>query len=475
MDSWAKEELKYADLGDRRRNRRLVKIVSDLAAHPHASIPEACGNWAATQGCYDLWSNPRVKACEIRAAHQRSTLERIKNQPIVLAIQDTTEFNFTHHPNKKGMGYLDSSKSRGLKVHSTFCVSSAGIPLGLLNQEVWARDIQELGKKHDRHRRATLDKESQRWITALLATDSVVPPDTIVVTVADAEADIYDLFSTPRNANSELLIRGHHNRCVRSSDDDSAEVERLSDVIRRCTPIGQKTLDLKATEKRGPRQAVLTLRTTSVEIQPPKNHPHFKTLNPIKVTVILAEEESPPPDVDPVSWLLLTTLPVSDVEDVEQCLIWYSYRWLIERYHYVLKSGCSLEELQLETADRIEKALATYSIVAWRLLWLTYISRTNPSAEATKVLEPLQWQALYCFIHSVTAPPSTPPTVNQCIRWIAQLGGFLGRKGDGEPGVKTIWRGLRRLEDIAQTWKIFYPSSSPPVNDDYVKKYVSKA
>lgn len=146
MDSWAKEELKYADLGDRRRNRRLVKIVSDLAAHPHASIPEACGNWAATQGCYDLWGNPRVKASEIRAAHQSSTLERIKNQPIVLAIQDTTEFNFTHHPNKKGMGYLDSSKSRGLKVHSTFCVSSAGMPLGLLNQEVWARDIHELGK-----------------------------------------------------------------------------------------------------------------------------------------------------------------------------------------------------------------------------------------------------------------------------------------------------------------------------------------
>jgi Transposase Tn5 dimerisation domain len=113
--------------------------------------------------------------------------------------------------------------------------------------------------------------------------------------------------------------------------------------------------------------------------------------------------------------------------------------------------------------------------VAWRLLWLTYISRTNPSAEATKVLEPLQWQALYCFIHSVNSPPRTPPTVNQCIRWIAQLGGFLGRKGDGEPGVKTIWRGLRRLENIAQTWKIFYPSSSPPVNDDYVKKYVSKA
>lgn len=475
MDSWAEEELQYADLGDRRRNQRLVKIVSDLAAHPHASVPEACGNWAATQGAYDFWANPRVKASDIRAAHHSSTLERIKNQPIVLAIQDTTEFNFTHHPTKKGMGYLDSSKSRGLKVHSTFCVSSAGIPLGLLNQEVWVRDINEIGKKHDRHKKDTKDKESQRWITALLATDSVITPEPIVVTVADSEADIYDLFATPRNANSELLIRGHHNRCVRDSHDELAEVERLEDAIRRCTPIGEKTLYLPGTQKREGRQAVLTLRTTSVDILPPKNHRNSKTLKPIRVSVILAEEESPPPDVEPVRWLLLTTLPVPCVEDVEHCLIWYSYRWLIERYHYVLKSGCSLEELQLETADRIEKALATYSIVAWRLLWLTYISRHEPEAIATKVLEPYQWQALYCFIHSVTQPPTTPPTVNQCVRWLAQLGGFLGRKGDGEPGVKTIWRGLRRLEDIAQTWKIFYPSSSPPVKDDYVKKDVSKA
>lgn len=475
MESWVAVELQYADLGDRRRNARLVKIVEDLAAQPNTSVPQACGNWAATQAAYDFWANPRVKANDIRAAHQSSTIERIKQQPIVLAIQDTTELNFTSHHSKKGMGYLDSSLTRGLKVHSTFCVSSTGLPLGLLNQEVWARDLNELGKKHSRHKKATIDKESQRWITALLATDAKVPPDTIVVTVADSEADIYDLLATTRNSNSELLIRAHHNRCVRSSDGQDEETERLQDAIGRSTPIGQITLELREKPDREAREAILTLRTISTQIQPPTNHPNYKQLKPIQVQVILAEEENPPHNVEPVSWLLLTTLPITCLSDVVQCLRWYSYRWLIERYHYVLKSGCGLENLQLETADRIERALATYTIIAWRLLWLTYFSRHNPEHPVDTILEPYQWQALYCYIHSVTQPPTTPPTVNQCVRWIAQLGGFLGRKGDGEPGVKTIWRGLRRLDDIASIWKLFNPSSSPSVKDDYVKKDVSKA
>ena len=119
-----------------------------------------------------------------------------------------------------------------------------------------------------------------------------------------------------------------------------------------------------------------------------------------------------------------------------------------------MKSGCRLEELQLETADRLERALATYSIVAWRLLWLTYEARVNPDVSVETVLEEPEWQALYCTIHKTTALPPEPPSIGQCVRWIAKLGGFLGRKGDGDPGVKTLWQGLQRLNDIAATWKL---------------------
>jgi hypothetical protein len=180
----------------------------------------------------------------------------------------------------------------------------------------------------------------------------------------------------------------------------------------------------------------------------------------VKITVIWAHEHHPPEGCTSISWLLLTTLSVTTLEDALCCVRWYSYRWLIERFHFVLKSGCHIEQLQLESAARIMRALATYTIVAWRLLWLTYEARVNPQQSCEIALEGYEWQALFCHTHQCTQPPSTPPSLHQAIRWIAQLGGFLGRKGDGEPGVKTIWRGLRRLHDIASTWKLMYSQPS---------------
>lgn len=457
MDSWVAKELQGANLGDARRNRRLVKIVSDLAAQPNTSVPQASGNWAATQAAYDFWANPRVKADDIKAAHQTSTVGRVQGQPVVLTLQDTTELNFTDHPGKKGMGYLDSRFSRGLKVHSTFCVSSQGVPLGLLNQQVWARDLKDLGKKHLRHKKETKDKESQRWITALGDTEAQLPAQTTVVTVADREADIYDLLATPRSTNSQLLIRAAHNRSVQTLDCSTpSDHRRLLEVISQCPPMGNMTIELYSRPDQEAREATLTVRATSVEIQPPKGHPNYQQLSPMTIQVIQASEQNPPTGSGPVSWLLLTTLPITGLASAVQYLRWYSYRWLIERYHYVLKSGCRLEQLQLETADRIERALATYTIVAWRLLWLTYEARYNPSATAETVFQSYEWKALYCHVHETPIPPETPPTLNQCVRWIASLGGFLGRKRDGEPGVKTIWLGLRRLHDMAATWKLLY-------------------
>lgn len=465
MTGWAASELQYADLGDTRRNKRLVRLVEDLAAQPHASVPQASGDLAATQAAYDFWSSPHIKAQAIREAHQRSTIERVKQHSIIIGIQDTTELNFTHHPRKKGMGYLDNANSRGLKVHSVFCSSTNGVPLGILHQQVWSRDLDEIGKKHQRHKKPIQEKESQRWLTALEVTQSLISQETVVVTVADREADIYDLLVLPRRSNSELLIRATHNRRVKRNA-EAQQVERLYEVMPQMPTCGQLTLELRRHPERVARSATLTLRTTTLQLQPPQNHPEAESLAPVSVQVILAQEENPPAGVEPVSWLLLTTLPVTCFEDVVQCLRWYSYRWLIERYHYVLKSGCRLEQLQLETAERIQRALATYTIVAWRLLWITYLARYHPETPADTVLATHEWQALYCTIHKTPQPPPSPPSLNRCIRWIAQLGGFLGRKGDGEPGVKTIWQGLRRLHDIAQTWKLVSPTSCSFVKSD---------
>jgi len=146
----------------------LVKMVSYLAEQPNATVPQACGDWAGTQAAYDFWANPHIQAEAIRDCHQQSTIERVKQHETILAIQDTTELNFTHHAGKKGMGYLDSRTSRGLKVNSVFCISATGVPLGVLNQQVWARDISNIGKKHSRHKRETKDKESQPCLLGAL-------------------------------------------------------------------------------------------------------------------------------------------------------------------------------------------------------------------------------------------------------------------------------------------------------------------
>ena len=398
MKGWAASELQYADLGDTRRNKRLVRLVEDLAAQPNASVPQASGDLAGTQAAYNFWSSPYIKAEAIREAHQKSTIERIKQHSI----------------------------------------------------------------------------ESQRWLTALDATQILISQETVVVTVADPEADIYDLLVLPRCPNSHLLIRATHNRRVKRNA-EAEQVERLHQVMQQTPACGQLTLELRRHPEREARCATLTVRTTTLELQPPQTHPERERLEPVSLQVILAVEDNPPPRVEPVCWLLLTTLAVSCFEDVVQLLRWYSYRWLIERYHFVLKSGCRLEQLQLETGERIQRALATYTIVAWRLLWITYLARYHPDTPADTVLASHEWQALYCTIHKTPLPPPSPPSLRTCVRWIAQLGGFLGRKHDGEPGVKTIWQGLRRLHDIAQTWMLVSSTTSTCVKSSFVKKDVTNA
>jgi hypothetical protein len=308
----------------------LVRIVEDLAAQPNESVPPACGNWAATKATYEFWKSPRLKPNDIRLAHQKSTVERVKAHSIALAIQDTTDLNFTHHPRKQGIGPISSQATvLGLKVHSVLAVSANGLPLGILHQQVWARDPQEVGKRHHRRQRQTEEKESQRWLNALQATESAVPEENEVVTIGDREADIYDLFVKRRRERcalsrpaslTHLLIRGTHNRRV------NHEAEYLHSAIRQTPIVGELTIEVPRSDDRPARQATLTLRFTTLQVQPPRHHLKRATLEPVTIQVVLAQEQNPPDDTTPISWLLLTTLPVNSFDWAVQCVRWYSYR-----------------------------------------------------------------------------------------------------------------------------------------------------
>lgn len=450
---WIAEELEYVSLGDNRLNQRLNQIVEELSGNPESSIPQATGHCASIKGTYRFFDNDNVYPGDIMSGHQKKVRERCEKEALILAIQDTTELDYTAHPSTEGLGYLESEKQRGIKVHSTLAVNEKGVPLGIIQQQTWTRADEEYGKKEERHKKPTAEKESQKWLDGEKATLELLENVPKVVTIADREADIYDFFAQPREEGQEFIIRAVQNRRVADG------TQQLNQALVEQEPVA--TIEIKIGRRHGeaPRIATLDVRYREIAIQPPKNRLKSENLQPVRLFALLANEISPPKGVQPVKWLLLTTLPVITLESALLYLKWYSWRWLIERYHYVLKSGCTVEKLQLRTVERLTRAFAVYSMVAWRLLWLTYEVRAHPNQPCTVVLEDYEWQALYGFINKTTTPPPTPPTLEEAVRWIAKLGGFLNRKNDGFPGVKVLWRGMTRLRDIANMWILLHYSS----------------
>lgn len=380
--------------------------------------------------------------------HIEGTVARGRSCQTVLSIQDTTDLEYTSHPHTEGLGFLNQTKQQGIKVHSCFAVSGDGHPLGLLHQHCWVRPDPPIKKKDPRKvanaQKPIEEKESYRWLTTLSAAEEKLAGQVQLVQVADREADIFELFAQPRQANSELLIRAKCNRKVKH------ELGSLVPTLNQAPILGQMTVELARNPKRAARTAHLQMRAITVTIEVPQHLSSQAQLKPLNLHAILVEETVPPSDGSkPIRWMLLTSLPIETFEQVCQCVRWYSYRWLIERFHYTLKSGCGVEDLQLQTRDRLLKALATYNIVAWRLMAITYQARLTPDVSCEAFLEPEEWRLL----RRKFVPKSRskkPPTLRQAMIWIAQLGGFLARKGDGNPGLKTLWRGLSKLHHLLE-------------------------
>jgi hypothetical protein len=419
----------------------LQKVLAVLAEHPGESIPEASESGSDSQSIYRFWSNKRVSAQQILASHRGSVVKRMQRHEVVLAIQDTTDLNFSGLKQTQGLGFINQTAQQGIKVHSNFAVSGEGEPLGLLHQYTWNRK-ERSGKRGKRSTKATSNKESQRWLDGLKASEVGVPEALVLVHVADREADIFDLFSLPRRTNSQLLIRVQHNRKVQH------ELGYLIAAIEQAPVLGECVITLKRNPNRPERSADLSVRGMEVTIEVPQHH-KTPQAQPVSLNLLLVQEVNHRTDDKPIYWLLLTSLPINTFEAAWQCVRWYSLRWLIERFHFTLKSGCKIEALQLERVERLCKALATYSIVAWRLMWLTYQARLFPDASCQGVLQTAEWKLLRRKFEPMNRSQK-PPTLHQALRWIAQLGGFLARKGDGEPGLKTLWRGIGKLHHMLQ-------------------------
>lgn len=453
ITDWLSYELQDVALGDKRLDWRFRDSAAKLAARPSGSINQACDDWADTKATYRLFDNEKTTAEKIQLPHRKRTQERILGHKLILNLQDTSYLNYSHHPSKTGVGPIGTTQQRltGLVMHTGLATTVTGLPLGILSQTFWARDKTAKQMTPDERRKVPIEeKESNKWLMALSQALEYLPEGTQMVTVGDSEADIFELFDRARTLHTDLLIRAGQDRCV-----CEPEIGHLWAVLDKVPCAGYRKVQVPKRNHEPARQAIVSVRYSPITLKAPQ-HLRKRMAN-LDLYAVLVQEENPPEGVTALCWLLLTTVPVLCWADALERIEWYCQRWQIEIYHKVLKSGCQVEKSQLATADRLFPLLALFSIIAWRLFWMTYIARHAPDAPCTTVLAEHEWRALYTFTHKSSPPPAQVPTVREAILWIAKLGGFLARRSDGPPGVTVVWRGWQRLSDISSAWLIFHP------------------
>jgi hypothetical protein len=455
--SWAQEELGSAELGDKRLTRRLVKMAEQFEAQPFASIPQASGSWAATEAAYDFFDNDKVEFEAIVEAHRAATLKRMAEQSLVLALQDTAFLNYTSHRTTKGLGPIGTKaqQQKGLVLHATEAVTAEGVPLGLLDAQVWAREREEGESKAQRKRRPIEEKESYKWLKALRRSVEDLPEGVQLVNVCDRESDIYEFFDLAQQLRTKVVVRAAQDRKVEGAS------ARLWATLHARPIVGTIQVHIPARDDQPARDARLAVRFAKVVLTPPQRPRQAgrKKLRRLRVWGILTTEISPPEGVTPISWMLLTNVPVHNFQDACERVAWYGQRWKVEVFFDLLENGCKVEDRRLRTAERLQRCIALYAVVAVRIQRMTFLARQEPEASCLLVLSTTEWQALYCYIHHTSHLPAQPPTLRQAMRWVAQLGGFLGRKGDGEPGIRTVWRGWQRLQDMVSMWHILRAES----------------
>lgn len=436
MTTWAMEEFAGADLGDKRLNRRLIQLATRFADRPTASIPGACADWAETQAVYRFLDQARddkrgLDWEDILTPHIAKTEARMRQHAVVLCLQDTTELDFNGQE-IAGLGPLCHEPQRGMYLHPTYAVTPQREPLGITDAWMWAREPKDANGTRPGIR------ESLRWTEGYerIAETAATLPDTRLVYVADREADILELMQRAQTLGhpADWLIRSQHNRCL-------PEGGKLWAAVLAGPTLGEIEFILPARPGQAERTVRQQLFVRSISLPDEAG-------GRMHVTCLIAREINAPDGVKLVEWRLLTNRTATTLEELAELIDWYRCRWEIEIFFNVLKNGCRVEALQLGHAGKIELALAVYMVVAWRLARLVRLGRAHPELAAMTLFSDEEWKGAY--ILNKKAIPKIMPTIREVIRQIAMLGGFLGRKGDGEPGVKTLWLGFQRVRDFVE-------------------------
>ena len=410
--------------------------------------------------------------------HIEATCKRMAEQPLVILAQDTSEIDLTRPEQQvAGAGPLDGDTRRGAFLHPLIGFTPDGTPLGIVCAEAWTRDDVSRTAKSDREttRKHTPieEKERVRWLdTYRQARERAEEiPETRFVCVADSEADIYEVLQESQEDPQRLdwIVRACQDRALqKGGEQDEIGENHLRERVLNEDVLFTQTISVRGRkakvncETRGRRQpresrtAEVEVRAARVTLRAPWRYD--RKLHDISVNVVLVTEIDPPEGDTPVEWILLTSLPIEDVEQVQTVIQYYCVRWMIEIFFRTLKSGCRIEERRFEHIDRVLPCLAVYLIVTWRTLFVCRLGREFPEISCETVFDPAEWKSVYHVVQK-TPPPLDPPTLQEMVRMVAQLGGYVNRKRPDEPGPQTVWLGLQRTHDIANCWLAFGPES----------------
>lgn len=440
------KDFPYLNFGDVRREERFVTIINNISSQPGASIPKQNKSWYDTKASYEFFKNEEVSLEKLKDTMMLYGAQQVSEEIQLLVVHDISNISY-NALEAKGLGYLDNKEGRGILCYSSLAATTDGLPLGLLYQHTWTRPLEELGKSKNRRKLPFEDKESYRWYEGMTEVNDLLGKQVHKIHIADREADIYELFFHSYQLKTDLLIRACHNRNLSDGSHlwESIATEPVIAIVALDIPdkAGKKKLKVAA-----------EVRYHEVEILRPStsnNSYESVTLTAIEIKETASKGRK---EEELVCWKLLTTLEVKSAQDVLQCVKWYTYRWLIERFHFVLKSGTKIEELQLKEVERLQKAITVYSIAAFRIMQLVYESRHHPEINCEVVLTKSQWVTLYMLINKNKEIPTQPPTLQQAVKWIGRLGGHLGRKSDGPPGLKTVWLGYQQLCHAASVYEL---------------------
>lgn len=439
-ESWGSREMKDCAVEDKREANSLALMADRLLENPEQAFSSAVGG-ALRKAAWRIFSKQEV---DVSCGHYRQTALRCQGQAVVLVSHDTTDLSYLTHHATEGLGDLGGGKggvNPGLCLHSALVLSERGFPLGLVGQKLWAPVA--TGREHPLRNYPLEEKESHRWVEALQWVGQYLAGVKRVVLVSDRESDFYEYMAAPRPANAELLFRVHHLQRYVFCQGERMPLGAVRFAAATATAV---EVWLPKTKKRQERTARLQVSWGPVACPAPTH----KKGEPVALWLVKALEQGAPEGQEPVEWHLLTTIPVEGQATALLLLDYYRRRWVVERWHLVLKDGLKVERLQFDTFRRLANAIALLSVVAWQLLCLKHLAAQDPELEAGQALEPLQVEVL----ERQTGKKKL--SLRQALIAIAALAGFAPSKKQPLPGEKTIWRGWAIFSAQCQGYQLAF-------------------